>query len=42
MPFYRFEKLKSYRFNPQLKMVNRLLGRRFQVISLRYLSPKEL
>ena len=32
----------SYRFNPQLKMVNRLLGRRFQVISLRYLSPKEL
>ena len=33
---------ESYRFNPQLKMVNRLLGRRFQVISLRYLSPKEL
>jgi hypothetical protein len=28
--------------NPNLKMVNRLLGRRFQVISIRFLSPKEL
>ena len=26
----------------RLKMVNRLLGRRFQVVSFRYLSPKEL
>jgi hypothetical protein len=32
----------SYRFNPQLRMVNRLLGRRFHVISLRYLTPREL
>jgi len=32
----------SYKFNPQLKMVNRLLGRRFQIISVRYLTPKEL
>ena len=28
--------------NPKLKMVNRLFGRRFQVISVRFLSPKEL
>ena len=28
--------------NRRAEMVNRLLGRRFQVISLRYLSPKEL
>lgn len=28
--------------NPALKMVNRLLGRRFQVVSFRYLSPNEL
>lgn len=32
----------SYRFNPQLRMVNRLFGRRFHVISLRYLTPREL
>jgi hypothetical protein len=32
----------SYRFNPKLKMVNRLLGRRFHVISVRYLTTREL
>jgi hypothetical protein len=32
----------SYQFNPQLKPANRLLGRRFQLVSVRVLSPKEL
>lgn len=32
----------SYQFNPQLKLANRLLGRRFQLVSVRVLSPKEL
>lgn len=32
----------SSQFNPQLKLVNRLLGRRFQVVSVRVLTPKEL
>jgi len=34
--------VNSYQFNPQLKMVNRLLGRRFQIVSVRVLAPKEL
>jgi hypothetical protein len=36
------DRTDSYRFNPQLKMVNRLLGRRFHVISVRYLTTREL
>jgi hypothetical protein len=32
----------SYQFNLKLKLVNRLFGRRFQIVSLRILSPKEL
>ena len=36
------DRTDSYRFNPKLKMVNRLLGRRFHVISVRYLTTREL